>query len=408
MLQKPAAHLACIALVAIALAGCEAEKSRNPLSPTIAGPIAGVEITAPKGLEPLNNSRLHASQQPLQLLFENSSSNGERPFWHVVELATDSGFSNKVYTSDKLSPGANGRTAHRLPALDTGRVYFWRVKADDGANSSAFSAPRSFEVLVPVVINAPTPLSPVSNQTAGSTAVQFVMNNGSVSASAGNVVYRVEVATDQGFGSLVAAGQVPRSGGSTTSLSLNLPPGAQLFWRALGFDNMAASGWSGVAAFRTPAAPGGGGGGGGGGGWVPPPPPPGNNRTPNPPPGQRLPLPNMSAVVEQVAREYPAALRNSCQSHGGTWEFMDRVVDRLRQYDTRWGYNWKRGVVGDPSHDVVDYNWGSQADEGTTQVYIIDIIGGHCGSNPVPGWIDVTDATFGGGSIGRWTGRGRF
>jgi hypothetical protein len=57
---------------------------------------------------------------------------------------------------------------------------------------------------------------------------------------------------------------------------------------------------------------------------------------------------------------------------------------------------------------VVDYNWGSQADEGTTQVYIIDIIGGHCGPNPVPGWIDVTDATFGGGSIGRWTGRGRF
>jgi hypothetical protein len=276
MLQKPAVHLVCVTLIAMAFAGCEAEKSRNPLSPTIAGPIAGVEITAPKGLEPINNSRLHASQQPLQLLFENSSSNSERPFWHVIELATDSGFSNKVYTSDKLSPGSNGRTAHRLPALDTGRVYFWRVKAEDGANSSGFSDLRSFEVLVPVVINAPTPLSPVSNQTTSSTAVQFVMTNGSVSASAGNVVYRVEVASDQGFGSIVAAGQVPRSGGSTTSLPLNLPPGTQLFWRALGFDNQAASGWSSAAAFRTPGTLGGGGGGGGGGGaWVPPPPPSG-------------------------------------------------------------------------------------------------------------------------------------
>jgi hypothetical protein len=116
----------------------------------------------------------------------------------------------------------------------------------------------------------------------------------------------------------------------------------------------------------------------------------------------------MYAVVEQVAREDPAALRNSCQSHGGTWEFMDRVVDQLRRYDSRWGYNWKRGVVGDPSHDVVDYNWGSHSDEGTTEVYIVDIIGGHCGSNPTPGWFDVTDATIQSGAIGRWTGRGRF
>jgi len=58
-----------------------------------------------------------------------------------------------------------------------------------------------------------------------------------------------------------------------------------------------------------------------------------------------------------------------------TWEFMDRVVDRLRQYDTRWGYNGKRGNSSDPSHDVVDYNYGADRDEGTTNVYIIDVIG---------------------------------
>jgi hypothetical protein len=116
----------------------------------------------------------------------------------------------------------------------------------------------------------------------------------------------------------------------------------------------------------------------------------------------------MSWVVEEVARQYPSALRNSCQSSGGTWEFMDRVVDRLRQYDTRWGYNGKRGNASDPSHDVVDYNWGSDRDEGTTNVYIIDIMGGHCGPNPGPAWIDQTQVTASQGAIGRWTGRGRF
>jgi hypothetical protein len=132
------------------------------------------------------------------------------------------------------------------------------------------------------------------------------------------------------------------------------------------------------------------------------------NRTPDPADGERLPLPDMSGVVQQVASQYPDALRSSCQDHGGSWEFLDRVVDELRRHDTRWGYNWKRGNVGDPSKDVVDYHWGAGGDENSTDVYIIDVVIGHCGDNPSPGWGDVTGATFGGGSIGRWTARGRF
>ncbi|MCC7126989.1 MAG: hypothetical protein IT178_19240, partial [Acidobacteria bacterium] len=47
-------------------------------------------------------------------------------------------------------------------------------------------------------------------------------------------------------------------------------------------------------------------------------------------------------------------------------------------------------------------------DQGTTEVYIIDVLAGHCGSNPVPAWIDQTEATRAGGTIGRWISRGRF
>jgi hypothetical protein len=132
------------------------------------------------------------------------------------------------------------------------------------------------------------------------------------------------------------------------------------------------------------------------------------NRTPNPTSG-RLPLPGYGAgVVRQVAAERPDLLNRSCQEHGGTWEFLDLVVDTLRLQDTRWGYNWKRGNVGDPSLDVVAYNYGSQPDENTINVYIIDVIGGHCGPNPNPVFNDVTQITADGGSIGRWASRGRF
>jgi hypothetical protein len=87
---------------------------------------------------------------------------------------------------------------------------------------------------------------------------------------------------------------------------------------------------------------------------------------------------------------------------------MDQVVDTLRTYDTRWGYNGKRGNANDPSKDVVTYHYGSGADANSTDVYIIDIIGGHCGSTPSPVWSDVTDITVQSGTIGRWISRGRF
>lgn len=121
-----------------------------------------------------------------------------------------------------------------------------------------------------------------------------------------------------------------------------------------------------------------------------------------------LPLPDMSGVVRDVAAERPDLLASSCQDTGGTWDFMDLLVDRLREQDERWGYNWKRGVIGDPSEDAVDYHYGPGPHEESTEVYIIDVIGGHCGDNPGPAWNDVTQATLEGGTIGMWTGRGRF
>jgi hypothetical protein len=104
----------------------------------------------------------------------------------------------------------------------------------------------------------------------------------------------------------------------------------------------------------------------------------------------------------QVASSFPAALRNSCQEHGGSWEFMDRSVDALRAKDGRYGYNAKRGNMNDPSLDAISYFWGNHDGfNGSTQVYIFDLIAGHCGSTPSPFWGDVTDITYSSGTVGR-------
>lgn len=120
-------------------------------------------------------------------------------------------------------------------------------------------------------------------------------------------------------------------------------------------------------------------------------------RTPDPAPGTIIPrasLGYLRGVVEAVAAQYRGDLLNSC----ATSTFMYRVVHALRQIDTRWGLNYKRGNFGDLSHDIVAYNPTNRPDNGESQIYLYDIIAGHCGSNPGPNWQDVTDPT--------WAGRG--
>ena len=57
--NKPAAALPAVLL--LSLLACEAQKSSSPLSPSVAGPIPGVEITQPKLLEPAQGFRFPRS-----------------------------------------------------------------------------------------------------------------------------------------------------------------------------------------------------------------------------------------------------------------------------------------------------------------------------------------------------------
>lgn len=117
--------------------------------------------------------------------------------------------------------------------------------------------------------------------------------------------------------------------------------------------------------------------------------------------------PHRLSVVQAIANKNPQTLSDSCQSHGGTWEFMDKVVSKLRSEDQKWGYNCKRGNCNDPSHDAIAYYCGGGTPNSrSTNVAIIDIITAHCpgntGATPRPGWLDVTQATVKGKTVGRW------
>lgn len=280
------------------------------------------------------------------------------PAGPLVGLVLAAGVSPGATQAVVPLPIASQSQIHNVPP----GVYYARVHALGPGGPSGASNEVQI-VVAPDACSPPTPPT-VSVQVTGS-AVGIGWT--AVPGAAG---YLLTAATSPG-GPPVAS--QPFGPGTTSTAVNGVPPGTY-------YVTVTAVNACGSTAPSAPAA-------------VTVAPPVGGRRTPNPPspsPPNFLPLPNREAVVQEMARLYPNDLRNSCVEHGGNNLWLFRLVQRLRQEDTRWGLNWKRARVGDMSQDVVTYNMGQQADEGTLYVHVVDVIGGHCGSNPSPAWIDQT------------------
>jgi hypothetical protein len=137
-------------------------------------------------------------------------------------------------------------------------------------------------------------------------------------------------------------------------------------------------------------------------------------RTPDPAPGQRLPLPaDILGTVSRINARQPTLMFSQSCPRGikyVTSPWLDFIVDGLREIDSRWGYNAKPtktaadngGVPVVAAGDEIAYNYSANPDEGSTEVYLIDILLSHCGSPA------LTYRNFTGEEPGRWTGAGRF
>ena len=250
-------------------------------------------------------------------------------------------------------------------------------------------------------VTSPAIISPIDGVTVDTRTPTLHWANSTGHYGSVGLAYTIEVSTPAAVVYTRTVGETPNTG--SHRIELELTQGTVYSWRIRAALGTLVGPWSIWAEFRATAPV----------VVVPPPttgsptptPTPTGFRTPDPPAGQRLPRVNGLPVVQGVASANPGALRNSCQDHGGSWQFMDLTVDALQATDLRWGYNGKRGNSNDPSHDVVDYHYGAGPSADSTQVYIIDIIGGHCGASPTVTWLDVTNVTADAGSVGRYITR---
>ncbi|MEZ5284064.1 MAG: hypothetical protein R2712_04490 [Vicinamibacterales bacterium] len=297
------------------------------------------------------------------------------------DLGAGGGAPTSLVLHAGTSPGASDAGVFPLavgsqlsvPSVNPGTYYLRLYAVNAGGASLA-----SNEVLFDMPVNGACSAPPARAFTPAVFGRYVQLNWVGVPGAAG---YRLDVATSPGGPPSLTQGFAP----GTTRLTVNQAP-LGVFYGKLTTGFSCGSETTGPeVAITIDGAP------------------PAGPRTPNPPAGQRLGLPNMSSLVNQVANERRDLLLQSCREHGGNNRWLFELVRRLRGVDNRWGLNWKRGNRGDMSQDIVTYNFSSDSDEDTTNVYIIDVIGGHCGSNPGPSWIDQTEATRQGGTIGRWT-----
>jgi hypothetical protein len=263
--------VACVCAAAALTAACEKRQSSNPLSPTVAGPIPWVKLTTPHVVNPAAGQRIRNDEQPITLILENASTNGPRPLSYLFEVATDVTFTNRVFVREGVAPGEGGRTSIRLPdPLAPERTYYWRARAEDGANTGEYTAPIHFAVYTPVVIQAPVPRSPIGNTVVNTINPRLTWANAPRSGPASAIGYVVEISSSDAFATIDAVGTVPENTAGETSMdvTINLVANRQYFWRVRAYEATTSGPWAAAQVFTTATAapPAGGGGAGGGGG----------------------------------------------------------------------------------------------------------------------------------------------
>lgn len=380
--------LAALTLVAL-VSSCGG--SSNPTAPSGAGGAVSGEVLA--ALPPDGLVTLKVAAPTLQSPPNNSETVGLTPTVTVASprpdfvpdagepLTVDFQFFKNMEGGLMTPVGGNrsvvaapGTTSYTVPGgeLEQTSTYMWRARARIGSEYGKWSNAWSFVTPTLVTLGTPTPTSPASGSDIGTSRPELVVTNGEVSAGAGAVAIEYQIDNDVLLSSPSTFQVAMSASGTTTGMFEDaLQPGVY-GWRARATNGTIMSDWSAISTFTyTPGA--------------------GGFRTPDPPPGQKLPLPDESALVAEVAAEFPELIDNSCVEEGGSWAFMDEVIRRMREKDTRWGFNCKRGDCNHISIDIANYHYGAGPSEGSPDTYPIDIIFQVCpAGNAQPTWINQT------------------
>jgi hypothetical protein len=140
-------------------------------------------------------------------------------------------------------------------------------------------------------------------------------------------------------------------------------------------------------------------------------------RVADPEPGTVLGMPDVAALMARIHNENPGLINQSCPNNrkyeNNPWQ--DRIIDRLRQFDTRFGYNGKPtktpadngGFPVIAAGDELTFFAGAGPAQGSHAVYAIVMLFSHC-AGPTDNPPQIYWRDFTGLEDAFWTGAGRF
>ena len=368
--------LPTLTLVIFVSAGCGGDDGpSSPVAPSTVTTGAGnTSATATTGLSlktvaaapesPINNAVV-ASQSPTLVAVGASSPHQQGiAFDHEFELArVTGGISTALETATVKSSG--GKASYQVTEqLVSSSTYQWRVRPLFDGVYGAWSAYASFSTSTLNTVGIPIPTSPINGITVSSLLPVFNVTNGTNDGAVGEVIYQIQISTDNLFSAIVQeiGTHARRRGDTNIPLQTSLTASTEYFWRVrarndgqgktslrpgLSTLGEVISNWSAAFNFLTPAV--------GGSGTY-----------------SCCPPPNRLSVALSVGAEigYPGSV--------DVRDFTQKVAERLYAEDTNWGR--RINSSGPLGKDTVAY----KASDG--RPYSIDIVSGATGSNPKIHW----------------------
>ena len=239
-----------VGAVLLTVAAC----SSSPSQPT-----GSASVTAPAIVRPNPNATVRNVNQPVTLAVANAVVTQSVPTMYTFEVATDSGFGNKVQSKTGIAEGSGGQTTVRLDTLTPGTDYYWRARAEAAGTTGVFGPTYKFTVGPAVTLNAPTLLSPAAGAQTDARPT-FTVNNATRTGPASPVTYRFEIAANPGFNPLSLDVTVPEDTTGRTTLRIQrpaeLPAETTIYWRVTASDatNGVSSPASSATSFTTALA----------------------------------------------------------------------------------------------------------------------------------------------------------
>jgi hypothetical protein len=200
---------------------------------------SGATIIAAKPVSPAAGAQIPWAQQPITLTITNGTTTGSSALAYTFEVASDAAFTRRAFLQENVAGGASGTTSVTVGRLAGSTTYYWRSQANLSGGGGPYSAVRTFAVGPEVVLGTPTLGSPINGDTTFS-PLSLVINNISRSGPAGPITYRVDVASDGGFGNVLFTTNASEQSGAQTTVTApvsGLTNGSTYYWRARATDS---------------------------------------------------------------------------------------------------------------------------------------------------------------------------